>query len=69
MQSRPAIFAGTVFSLFGAASPGWTAMRVRYREPVVPDAGRSVPAAAAPRFALTVPIPGVRCFTRCRTRV
>ncbi|MGW7384574.1 hypothetical protein [Streptomyces sp. NPDC054794] len=34
MESGPAIFAGAVFSLFGAALLVWTGVRVRRREPV-----------------------------------
>ncbi|MFF4015173.1 hypothetical protein [Streptomyces sp. NPDC001843] len=34
MESGPAIFAGVVFALFGAALLVWTATRVRRGEPV-----------------------------------
>ncbi|MEI5098635.1 hypothetical protein RB200_08125 [Streptomyces sp. PmtG] len=34
MESGPAIFAGTVFALFGAALLLWTGARVAHRAPV-----------------------------------
>jgi len=34
MESGPAIFAGTVFALFGGALLSWTAVRWRQGEPV-----------------------------------
>ncbi|MGP3999645.1 hypothetical protein [Streptomyces sp. 8N706] len=34
MESGPAIFAGTVFALFGAALLLWTGARIRLRAPV-----------------------------------
>ncbi|MFG2607574.1 hypothetical protein ACGFT2_29120 [Streptomyces sp. NPDC048514] len=34
MESAPAIFAGTVFALFGGALLVWTGVRLRRREPV-----------------------------------
>ncbi|MFI6034317.1 hypothetical protein ACIBBD_09150 [Streptomyces sp. NPDC051315] len=34
MESGPAIFTGVVFALFGGGLLGWTAIRVRQRQPV-----------------------------------
>ncbi|GAB2572926.1 hypothetical protein GCM10027168_02270 [Streptomyces capparidis] len=39
MESGPAVFAGTVFSLFGAALLLWTGARARSRAPVVHGGG------------------------------
>ena len=44
MESAPAIFAGTVFALFGAGLLVWTGARTAHREPVAHGA-RPVPAA------------------------
>ncbi|GAA0925681.1 hypothetical protein GCM10009549_46740 [Streptomyces thermoalcalitolerans] len=57
-RSGPAIFAETVFFLFGAVLPGWATVRVRHREPVVPEAGRTASAAVAAVGALAAPAPG-----------
>ncbi|MFI7387475.1 hypothetical protein [Streptomyces sp. NPDC049813] len=34
MESAPAVFAGTVFALFGAGLVVWTGARTAHREPV-----------------------------------
>ncbi|MFD8568733.1 hypothetical protein [Streptomyces sp. NPDC057694] len=44
MESTPALFAGTVFALFGAGLVTWTGARTLHREPVV-DAAHPVAAA------------------------
>ncbi|WP_431043007.1 hypothetical protein ACQUSR_14655 [Streptomyces sp. P1-3] len=38
MESGPAIFAGTAFTLFGFSLLLWTAVRVRLRQPVAEGA-------------------------------
>ncbi|MFJ4713202.1 hypothetical protein [Streptomyces sp. NPDC088785] len=38
MESTPALFAGTVFVLFGAGLVAWTGARTLHREPVVDGA-------------------------------
>lgn len=45
MESAPAVFAGTVFALFGAGLVLWTGARTAHRRPVVYGA-RPVTAAA-----------------------
>ncbi|MFI1289211.1 hypothetical protein ACH4VM_12075 [Streptomyces sp. NPDC020792] len=64
MESGPAIFAGTVFSLFGAALLVWTAVRVRHREPVAHGLPRSASATLATLAAVTAVTVGVWCFGR-----
>ncbi|MEV5611476.1 hypothetical protein [Streptomyces sp. NPDC052225] len=44
MESTPAVFAGTVFALFGAGLVLWTGARTAHRRPVAEDA-RPVPSA------------------------
>ncbi|MBO1333804.1 hypothetical protein [Streptomyces sp. VRA16 Mangrove soil] len=44
MESTPALFAGTVFALFGAGLVVWTGARTLHREPVL-DGARPVAAA------------------------
>ncbi|MFH8564870.1 hypothetical protein [Streptomyces sp. NPDC017988] len=64
MESAPAIFAGTVFALFGAALLLWTGVRVAHREPVAQGVS---PVASATLAALTgsgALLLGVWCFTR-----
>ncbi|WP_373287037.1 hypothetical protein [Wenjunlia tyrosinilytica] len=39
MESGPAVFAGAVFSLFGAGLLAWSGARWRLRSPVVQGAG------------------------------
>ncbi|MGW3511529.1 hypothetical protein [Streptomyces sp. NPDC000994] len=64
MESRPAIFAGTVFSLFGTALLGWTAVRVRHREPVAHGLPRTASATVATLTAVAALTVGVWCFGR-----
>ncbi|MEU3347100.1 hypothetical protein ABZ723_19340 [Streptomyces sp. NPDC006700] len=64
MESGPAIFTGTVFSLFGAALLGWTAVRVRRREPIAAGLPRTAAAAVATLAAVTALTLGVWCFGR-----
>ncbi|MFD9910095.1 hypothetical protein [Streptomyces sp. NPDC059063] len=64
MESGPAIFAGTVFALFGAGLLLWTGARVAHGEPVAhgvrPTAAAAVSALAG-SGALAL---AVWCFTR-----
>ncbi|MFJ8198782.1 hypothetical protein [Streptomyces sp. NPDC096152] len=64
MESEPAIFTGAVFALFGAALLGWTALRVRHREPVALGARRVVSATVAGVVAVAALALGAWCFTR-----
>ncbi|MFF9122776.1 hypothetical protein ACF09J_05655 [Streptomyces sp. NPDC014889] len=64
MESGPAIFTGTVFSLFGAALLGWTAVRLRHREPVAHGLPRTASATVATLAAVTALAAGVWCFGR-----
>ncbi|KUO07989.1 hypothetical protein [Streptomyces sp. DSM 15324] len=64
MESGPAIFAGTVFALFGAALLVWTAVRVRHREPVAHDVSPVASAALATLAALLALAAGTWCLTR-----
>lgn len=64
VESVSAIFAGTVFALFGTVLLGWTVVRVRHREPVALGVGRAVSATVASLLALTALTLGVWCFTR-----
>lgn len=64
MESGPAIFAGTVFALFGAGLLLWTGARVAHRAPVAEGVS---PVASATLAALTgaaALVLGVWCFTR-----
>ncbi|MEU1476103.1 hypothetical protein ACFYZ8_20800 [Streptomyces sp. NPDC001668] len=64
MESEPAIFAGTVFALFGGGLLVWTAARVRHRRPVahgVSPVASVTLATLAASIALTL---GAWCFTR-----
>ncbi|ATL29383.1 hypothetical protein [Streptomyces formicae] len=64
MESAPAIFAGTVFALFGAALLLWTGVRVAHRSPVaegVNPVASATLAAVAGAGALAL---AAWCFTR-----
>ncbi|MFD9484759.1 hypothetical protein [Streptomyces sp. NPDC059991] len=63
-EAGPAVFAGTVFVLFGGALLLWTGVRVRHRAPVADGAGLVVPAALATFFGAVFLLAGVWCFTR-----
>ncbi|WP_306188682.1 MULTISPECIES: hypothetical protein [unclassified Streptomyces] len=64
MESGPAIFAGAVFALFGAVLLGWTAVRVRQREPVALGVHPIMAATAASVIALGALALGTWCFSR-----
>ncbi|MEV7124879.1 hypothetical protein [Streptomyces sp. NPDC093260] len=64
MESGPAIFAGTVFALFGAAMLAWVANRVPRREPVAAGVGRAASATLATLAALASLTAGAWCFAR-----
>jgi hypothetical protein len=64
MESGPAVFAGSVFALFGCGLLVWTAARLRHRAPVaegVSPAGSAMIASFAGTAALLL---AVWCFTR-----
>ncbi|MBL1085666.1 hypothetical protein JK359_27495 [Streptomyces actinomycinicus] len=64
MESGPAIFAGLVFALFGAALLAWTGTRLRRGEPVAHGVSR-VASAAFASVAGTVSLAlGLYCLTR-----
>ncbi|WP_340377240.1 hypothetical protein U5640_20600 [Streptomyces sp. SS7] len=64
MESGPAIFAGMVFALFGAALLVWTAVRVRHREPVAHGVSPVASAALTTLAALLALAAGTWCLTR-----
>ncbi|MDF3300664.1 hypothetical protein [Streptomyces tropicalis] len=64
MESGPAIFTGVVFALFGGALLGWTAVRVRHREPVGAGMNRITSATVAAVVALAALALGTWCLTR-----
>lgn len=64
MESGPAIFAGAVFSLFGAALLVWTAARVRRGEPVALGVNQVASAAFAGLAAVIALGLGAYCLTR-----
>ncbi|MEV7418723.1 hypothetical protein [Streptomyces sp. NPDC089919] len=64
MESAPGIFAGAVFTLFGAGMLLWTGARVRHRAPVAEGVR---PAVAVPLAVLAGALSlalGVWCFGR-----
>ncbi|MFR9795164.1 hypothetical protein ACL02U_04540 [Streptomyces sp. MS06] len=64
MESGPAIFAATVFALFGAGLLGWTGSRLRHRRPVAdgfPPVASAVLAGVASAGALLL---AAWCLTR-----
>ncbi|MGW2490545.1 hypothetical protein ACWCV9_25500 [Streptomyces sp. NPDC001606] len=64
MESGPAIYAGAVFALFGAALLTWTGVRLRRGEPVA-DGVRHLPSAVVASVAGTVALVlGGYCLTR-----
>ncbi|MFD9789597.1 hypothetical protein ACFWXK_01465 [Streptomyces sp. NPDC059070] len=63
-EAGPAVFAGTVFVLFGGALLAWTGMRVRHRAPVADGAAPVLSAALATFFGAAFLLAGVWCFTR-----
>ncbi|MDT0476685.1 hypothetical protein ACIQKE_29680 [Streptomyces griseoviridis] len=64
MESGPAIFAGAVFALFGAALLGWTVTRVRHGRPVAHDVNPVASATLASLCSLTALILAAWCFSR-----
>lgn len=64
MESGPAIFAGTVFALFGGALLVWTAVRARHREPVARGVSPVASATLATLAAVVALAVGAWCFTR-----
>ncbi|MGI5401885.1 hypothetical protein ACQEVG_21065 [Streptomyces sp. CA-135486] len=50
MESGPAIFAGTAFTLFGAGLLLWTAIRLRHRAPVAHGVSPATAVALATLF-------------------
>ncbi|MEV7080148.1 hypothetical protein AB0N88_16640 [Streptomyces sp. NPDC093516] len=64
MESEPAIFAGTVFSLFGGGLLAWTATRVRRHRPVAEGVSPLASATVASVVAVLALAVGTWCFTR-----
>ncbi|MEV1062558.1 hypothetical protein [Streptomyces sp. NPDC050263] len=64
METGPAIFAGVVFALFGAALLVWTGVRVRHREPVAQGVSPVASATFATLGAVVALAAGAWCFTR-----
>ncbi|WP_327402332.1 hypothetical protein OG194_20825 [Streptomyces sp. NBC_01288] len=62
MESGPAIFAGSVFALFGAALLLWTVARVRHREPVAQGVSPVASATLASLAAVVALLLGTWCF-------
>ncbi|MFE5048283.1 hypothetical protein ACFRAI_18300 [Streptomyces sp. NPDC056637] len=64
MESGPAIFAGTVFTLFGAGLLLWTGARVTHRAPVADGVNPVASATLATLAAVASLVLGVWCFGR-----
>lgn len=64
MESGPAIFAGTVFALFGGGLLVWTATRLRHREPVAHGVSPVASVTLASLASVAALAVGVWCFTR-----
>ncbi|WP_345038565.1 hypothetical protein [Streptomyces sannanensis] len=64
MESGPAVFAGTVFVLFGAVLLLWTGARVLHRAPVAHGVSPIASAALAVVFGMAFLFLGVWCFAR-----
>ncbi|MGW7069500.1 hypothetical protein ACWGII_06620 [Streptomyces sp. NPDC054855] len=64
MESGPAIFAGTVFALFGAGLLLWTGVRVAHRAPVADGVNPVASATLAALAGSGALMLGVWCFTR-----
>ncbi|MFJ8507536.1 hypothetical protein [Streptomyces avermitilis] len=64
MESGPAIFAGTVFALFGGGLLIWTLSRVRHRAPVAHGVNPVASATLASLAAVAALLLGAWCFTR-----
>jgi hypothetical protein len=63
MESGPAAYAGTVFSVFGIGLLTWTAARLRRREPVAEGVNRVASAALTSLAAMAALALGAWCFT------
>lgn len=63
MESGPAIFAGVVFCLFGAALLAWTVTRARQHRPVAQDVSPVASLAVAGIVAVTALALGAWSFT------
>ncbi|MBD0737931.1 hypothetical protein [Streptomyces sp. CBMA29] len=63
MERVPALFAGTVFAVFGAALLCWTAARLRARRPVT-DAGSTAATVMSISFGAAALLTGVWCLTQ-----
>ncbi|MGV9558652.1 hypothetical protein [Streptomyces sp. NPDC003401] len=64
MDSGPAIFTGLVFSLFGGGLLGWTAVRLRQRQPVAEGVSPAASATVATLVAVTALTAGAWCLAR-----
>ncbi|MET7289061.1 hypothetical protein [Streptomyces sp. NPDC005573] len=64
MESGPAVFAGVVFALFGAALLVWTGVRFRRAEPVAADVNQVASAAVAGLAGIVALALGAYCLTR-----
>jgi hypothetical protein len=64
MESGPAIFAGTVFVLFGGGLLAWTVVRVRQGESVAQGVNRVASAALTSVVGSGALALGMWCFTR-----
>ncbi|MCX4664688.1 hypothetical protein GT204_07625 [Streptomyces sp. SID4919] len=63
MENAPAIFAGSVFALFGGALLLWTGTRLRQRLPVAEGVARSTSVAVATSAGVTALMLAVWCFS------
>ncbi|MFE3600559.1 hypothetical protein ACFXP3_36180 [Streptomyces sp. NPDC059096] len=64
MESEPAIFAGVVFTLFGAGLLVWTGARVLHREPVAHGVRPAASITLATLSGVVFLALGVWCFGR-----
>lgn len=64
MESGPAIFAGTVFALFGGGLLTWTATRLHRREPVAEGVSHIASAALAGLAIVAAITAGAWCLMR-----
>ncbi|MER5632651.1 hypothetical protein CP967_18720 [Streptomyces nitrosporeus] len=64
MESATAVFAGTAFTLFGAALLVWTGARTVRRAPVAHGVSPAVSTALATVFGVLFVLLGVWCLTR-----
>ncbi|MFD5558221.1 hypothetical protein ACFWIA_30845 [Streptomyces sp. NPDC127068] len=64
MESAPAIFAGMVFALFGAALLVWTGTRLRQGLPVADGVDRAVSVTVATGVGVVALVLAAWCFTR-----